>query len=332
MFMKRYLTIFIATILIMVPVLQSQAVMIRGLRFDSKADGTRIVLDLDGTALYRTQYDKEPSISIRLLETKRGSIKQTTSIDDGLVKAVTAKEKIVNDTAETMVRILLKKSATSTVFSLSNRIVIDITPDEIIGTTDVAAENENAPMEDREITMEDVVAEATQPLNVPAEGITPLPHERVQESNSYKTIFSLLAERSALTQLGFNGVFMLALIFMGIKVWRVARVSKKNSNILKKGQNFADMIGRLQRGAEAENNGAGKRRPIFAVPNMAQKKQKKKKRTLPPVASQKQYERVHKLAQLGIDRLAISQQSNVPIGEVNLILNLTKSRSQSKAN
>lgn len=44
---------------------------------------------------------------------------------------------------------------------------------------------------------------------------------------------------------------------------------------------------------------------------------------------QKQYEKVYELAQLGMDRLAISQQSNVPIGEVNLILDLSKARAQS---
>ena len=38
----------------------------------------------------------------------------------------------------------------------------------------------------------------------------------------------------------------------------------------------------------------------------------------------KQYDKVRELARLGVDRLAISKQTDVPIGEVNLILELSK--------
>ena len=42
--------------------------------------------------------------------------------------------------------------------------------------------------------------------------------------------------------------------------------------------------------------------------------------------------KVYELAELGMDRVTISRQSNVPIGEVNLILDLWKTRPGNKPN
>ncbi len=43
----------------------------------------------------------------------------------------------------------------------------------------------------------------------------------------------------------------------------------------------------------------------------------------------KQYDKVQELAEKGIDPISISQKSNIPVGEVNLILDLIRARKDS---
>ena len=316
MFGKKCLAVLIITAtLVAIPILQSQATQVRRIRFDSKADATRIVLDLDGPVRYQTQYTMEPGISVCLFETRLGAINGTTSVDDELVETVTTKEVTTDEKVQTVVGIALKKHVTATVFSLSNRLVIDVAPDAAMVAAQPLDTPADAPEED-------------------AGALSLTPKEDVSKSDDSRFVFPAITQRHVLAQFCFDALLMIALVAMGIKLWRVARVSKRNSNT-SSGQDFVDVIARLKREVEEKSIGVGAGHPVSEksnTPVKIQKRKKKKERVAHPVARQKRYEKVHKLAQLGMDRLAISQESSIPIGEVNLILDLSKARLQSKAN
>ena len=61
-------------------------------------------------------------------------------------------------------------------------------------------------------------------------------------------------------------------------------------------------------------------------PNDEKKEKTKKDTNTEQTSVSKQYEKVYEMAQRGIDPISISQKNNIPIGEVNLILNLIKSK------
>jgi hypothetical protein len=56
------------------------------------------------------------------------------------------------------------------------------------------------------------------------------------------------------------------------------------------------------------------------------KEKTKKDTNIEKTSVSKQYEKVYEMAQRGIDPISISQKNNIPIGEVNLILDLIKSK------
>jgi len=297
----------------MLPVLQSGAVKVTGMRFNSETARTRVVIELDAAARYQANYTSEHGISICLLETGLGTIRKTVNVDDEMVKSIALKE-VIGDIVN--VNISLKSGASFGVFPLESpdRIVIDIAQGAIAGGVQPPV-----------ILASDSVIE-----NEAAETPERLPHDAVAETVDSKFIFPPLFANHTLFQLCFDAFLLIALIIMGFKLWRVARVSRKNFNTLKKGHNFADMISRVQQGVEKEQQRVASAKP--SVLDKVQKRKKEKEQAVQPMTLPKQYEKVRKLAQLGMDRMTISQQSNIPIGEVNLILDLSKARSQAKSN
>ncbi len=331
MFSKRYSTVLIiAAALTMVLISQSQAANVIDVRYSSEADKTRIVIELDGVAQYQANYTSEPGISICLLETGLKFARKTISIGDELVKTVVLKELMENIVE---VDIPLKSGTAFTIFPLNSpeRVVVDVMPDTAVVipqpvsvSTDssevMTGESPEAPVA---LKYEDAVT-AGLPLYTRA-AVPPAPISVIPLQNT----------DYILVQLCFNALLVIALIAMGIKLCRVARRSKKHLNALKEDEVFADMVSRLQQGGKETDNSPEQQRvlPISSdIPGKAQKRRKRRGSATRPAAGQKQYEKVLKLAQLGIDRMEISQQSNVPIGEVNLILNLTKAGSKAKAN
>lgn len=325
MFNKGRLIIPIATALIIAFVCQSQAANVIDVRHNSEADKTRVVVELDGPTQYQALYTSESGVSICLLEARLKSIGKTINIGDELVKTVVLKE-MMGDIVE--VSISLKGKSAFTIFPLEtpDRIVIDVMPDiavEAVQPLDVFAANSTKKTEEPPGTLEHAVL-----------GVS----EQSLDSSSKKfqdlaALFSLKNMNYALVQLCFNAFLMMALIVIGIKLWRVTKVSKRNLSTLKKGMTTADIMSRLQQGIMENGSDLEPQRIRPVKTNISGKTQKRKRRKERPQAMhEKQYEKVHKLAQLGVDRMEISQQSNVPIGEVNLILDLSKSGSQAKVN
>ncbi len=318
MFNKGRSIIPIATALIIAFVCQSQAANVIDVRHSSGVDKTRVVVELDGPAQYQALYTSEPSVSIRLLEARLESIRKTVNIGDELVKTVVLKE-VMGDIVE--MSISLEGRSVFRVFPLEtpDRIVVDVMPDvapEAAQPLNVFAANSTTKTEDPPGTL----GASEQPLDSSSEKLQDL-----------TALFSLKNMDYALVQLCFNVFLVMALIVIGIKLWRVTKVLKRNLSALKKGMDPADIIDMLQQGT-MEKDGSlelQRARPVkTAISGKTQKRRKRKER--PQAMHEKQYEKVHKLAQLGMDRMEISQQSNVPIGEVNLILDLSKSGSQAK--
>ncbi|MFC1714117.1 AMIN domain-containing protein [Candidatus Poribacteria bacterium] len=327
MFNKRFSAVFIMTVLALTAVSQSRAAQVIDIRSNSEADKTRIVVELDGTAQYQAHYTSEPGISICLLEAGLKSARKTISIGDELVETAALKE-VMGNIVE--VSISLKKGAAFTIFPLESpeRIVVDVMPDAAM----VTPQPVSVPTDGSEA----VTGKSPETPEHEDVGISKLPfNTRDTVPAASISVFPLQNTDYMLAQLCFNALLVVALIALGIKLWRVSRVLKKSRSTLKEGADFADMVNRLELGGEENSNSLGQQHALPIIPDIpgkAQKRRKRKGRATLSTADQKQYEKVHKLAQLGMDRMEISQQSNVPIGEVNLILNLTKARSQAKAN
>jgi len=326
LFNKKYSVIFMAIVLMVTSVSQSQAANVIDIRSNSEADKTRIVVELDGPVQYQALYTSEPGVSICLLETGLRAAGKTINISDELVKTVVLKG-VMGNIAE--VSISLKGKSAFTVFPLESpdRIVIDVMPGVAIGTARlISTDNSETSTENLSKTPEtperSAIATAEKPIDNPAE-----------ELQGFAALFSLKNTDYALAQFCFNAFLLIALMVMGIGLWRVTRTSKKTIRTLKKNKHSTDMINKLQQGMREKDRNLGQRFARSVKPDISQKLQKRKRgEKHPQTVHQKQYEKVQKLAQLGMDRMEISQQSNVPIGEVNLILDLSKTESQAKAN
>lgn len=307
-----------------VPVFRISAAAVVDTRVYSGVDKTRITIQLDGPAQYQTQLTSEPGLSISLLKTGLGAIKKTTSINDEMVKGMTLKE-IAGSIVD--INISLKGDANFAVFPLESpdRIVIDIMPVDIMPveateTAPLSVEHTSGP------AAKDSSSADSDNSDVGAD-----PNPDAVENGLISSILPFQAKDYMLAQLILNVVLVIALIIMGIKLWSIAKASKKNHKVLKKSQDFADIIGGLQQQSMGKNSTVGVLHSAAAqleAPDRSLKRTKKKRRGARTASLQEQYRKVSELAQLGLDRLAISQQSNVPIGEVNLILDLSKTRQQ----
>ena len=307
-----------------IPVFRISAVAVVDTRVNSEVNKTRIVIQLNGPAQYQIQSTSEPGISVSLLKTGLETIRRTTSIDNELVKGITIKE-IAGNIVD--VNISLKGDANFTVFPLESpdRIVIDIMPTDIMPV----AATEIVPLSVEHTSGTETKDSSSADSDNSHAGADPNPD--AVEKGLISSILPFQAKDYMLAQLILNVVLVTALIVMGIKLWSIAKASRKNHKVLKKNQDFADIIGGLQQQARGKNNTVGVLHSAAAqlgTPDRGSKRTKKKRRRAQTASLQEQYRKVYELAQLGLDRLAISQQSNVPIGEVNLILDLSKTRQQ----
>jgi hypothetical protein len=127
-------------------------------------------------------------------------------------------------------------------------------------------------------------------------------------------------------QLFFNALLIAALVIISFKLAHVMRVSHKNRVELNKSETFADMLGVLRGKIKRRGNDAEKASDSLAqIPYQDQEDEEKVSHRV-----QEQYSKVYELAKLGMDRLEIAKKSNIPIGEVNLILDLSRASLQGK--
>ncbi len=283
------------------------------MRASSDAGRTRIVIEFDEPAQYQAQYTSTPSISVCLPETGLGDIKRTVRINDDLVEAITLKE-IMGNTVD--VNVSLRRHASFTIFPLESpdRIVIDVMSSEASPSHETIG-----------IGIGKLIDKPT----VSAAGTDPKP------ANRLKSLLPFQFSKSVIARLCFDALLVISLIIMAISLWRVSRISKKDPAALKKYQTFADMVNKNSRFRRKRERPTSEQHLVTVKAAAAEKhhKRREKKRDgIGAASTQKQYRKVHELAQLGMDPLAISRQSNVPIGEVNLILDLSKVNPGDKPN
>jgi hypothetical protein len=83
------------------------------------------------------------------------------------------------------------------------------------------------------------------------------------------------------------------------------------------------MLIELEKGFSQEQEG---KHENVSKSKSANVERKAKKSATEQISVPKQYDKVHEMAQRGMDPLSISQKSNIPIGEVTLILDLIKAK------
>jgi hypothetical protein len=277
------------------------AVEVEKTSISSQKDKTRITILLDEAAQYNVQYNAlGPDISIYLFEAGLGSSKKVRTGDDELIEAVNLNEPMGGIVE---VNISLKENARFNVFTLESpdRIVIDVM------AATAAAGAIGAGLEDPHA--EDPVIGNIAPLAA---------------SKAGSKVGSSEAKNYMPLQLLFNALLIAALVIISFKMAHVMRVADKNRVELNKNETFANMLGVL-RGKTKKRGNDTETASLAQIPYEEQGDGEKASHRV-----QEQYSKVYELAKLGMDRLEIAKKSNIPIGEVNLILDLSRASSQGK--
>ena len=336
-------TILVLIILFMTLALQANATLVRGVRYYSESEKTRVRVLLKKTTQYKTQLDLENNISISISDSELEGSNRSFSVEDGLVKAIALKE--MNNNVE--IKISLEKPASFNAFPLDSpsRIVIDVTPVAKATTPEVAAistsksistpkkvENKTLSITNNNVKTTKSIDTKVLPDNDKntndddAEGV-------LSSTFGFGNIKPMFLDLSyTFIQIGFDIVILVFLVYIISKVKTVlnfARFVKKRGRILKKDKAFADMLIELENGFTQETDKQSKKREQVSKEknnDYENRKKIKKDRTTEQIPASKQYEKVYEMAQRGIDPILISQKSNIPIGEVNLILDLIKVR------
>ncbi len=324
-------------IMTIIPTLSISAAEIKEIRYYSDANKTRITVELDDNVQYQTQFDSEKNLIIYLLNTRIGSANKLTRINDKLVRNVTLKENEDN----TYIKTILMKSATFTVFSLNApfRIVIDIIPAEkfsISGPVTAETTNDKTLLESKDqennntnsinkqqipiIEKENISNQEAQINDINTESLS-------QASSKLDFLYSILKNQNVmLVQVALDFVFIIALCLIGVNSIKLLRnYEGQTKKFVKKKQVFTDIIN------EVENDQMPKIDMSNESENHTKKasNEEKNKDNKGNIPIPKEYEKVYELFQRGMDRISISQKSNIPIGEVNLILDLMKSKKES---
>ncbi|MDQ1316400.1 MAG: hypothetical protein QG588_47 [Candidatus Poribacteria bacterium] len=327
-------------------IFQANAEVVKGIRYYSESEKTRVVILTKNITPYKTQLDLQNNVSIYLQNSELEDSSRSFKIGDGLVKAVSLKG-MKDNTVE--VKIMLEKQASFNVFPLESpsRIVIDITPVGNILAPEIATissksetipkmlENKitPAPIQKAETT-KSIVTKKSSENNEQVVNITEVSLGSNFSFSNIKILFS--DENYVMIQIAFDMVMLAMLIYMIIKMKTVlnfTRFIKKHKRLLKGNKAFADMLVELENGYTHETE-INKHKQVSKVKNADdEKKEKTNKDTNTEKTSvSKQYEKVYEMAQRGIDPISISQKNNIPIGEVNLILDLIKSKREGFTN
>lgn len=335
---KRYV---ILVIMVIFPILSVSAAEVKEIRYYSDIDKTRITVELDNNVQYQTQFDSGKNIIIYLLNTQIGSANKLTTINDKLVRTVTLTENENN----VCIKTALIKSATFMVFSLNSpfRIVIDIIPAEKFsasGPINVESVNKRV-LEESEKQEQNIITPTDKPkISSTEKQNASQPHVQNREfdANSLSQVeteqvvsrldflYSKLENKNVMViQFALDLVFAVVISIMSISFVRFKRSHEiqRAEKLVKKKQIFADVIG------EVENKQASQLNENVELENPSIKQKNNGEKNKGNISIPKEYEKVYELFQRGMDRISISQKSNIPIGEVNLILDLIKSRKES---
>jgi hypothetical protein len=331
-----------------IPIIQAESIEINGLKHYSDDAKTRIVINLSESAQYKIQFDLEQNIILSLLKTKLNSAVKSFNINDGLVETV-AFDNTKGDISN--IKILLERPAAFNVFPLEApaRIVIDVLPVDNVFNPEVVAISPSGSEESSPQT------EKTTPSALETKNTTTNENNEVKESftddnqktdstagilnTRSETEFgkSRLTDTKSLINYGFIAVVLIALIYMGFKlrgVSKFARLIRKNSRILKENPAFANMLNDMEKERSQESVNLTKKAELIIETQGKSdedsdedfEEKEEKDSVTETITIPRQYEKVEEMAQRGMDPVLISEKSEVPVGEVNLILDLIKAR------
>jgi len=330
------------------PVFQSRAAEIKAVKIWSESDETRITIELDNTIQYQTQYDSEHNICMTLLETAIGSVNRVININDKLAETVTLKEIADNIV---YVKISLKKPAAFAIYPLGlpDRIIVDITPIDVVAAT--GAQGAESGISSSEPVAADE-AQSHTTTRLPSSKAQGMGYKLVQFCFDVIVIAALIGmgimfrryartnNENHRTTLKKNEVFADIIdVESRPSQGSGAQILKKLRGVFAHKTDASQALesprtrGSEQRVQAFENprvRGDQSKKEGMSVPSVSEA-QKKKEHDKDSVSFPKQYEKVYELAQRGMDRRSISQKSHVPIGEVNLILDLSKARAEARA-
>jgi hypothetical protein len=326
----------------LIPIIQSNSAEIIETRYYSESDKTRIVFQLDEIAQYKAEYDQDRNINITISKTNLGKSSKILDVDDGLIKTLSLKE---TDDNSVDIKISLVKPARYTIFTLESpaRIVADLTPVGNIITPKVVTITPNKV--DTKPNNENKQVNNPVNTNKPPNSsiITPKPViTNTKSSPEMQSNLSILGLEwlpvseffdgniSAIFQYTFDLIVLAIIIFLVLRVRtadKLVRYIKKNRRMLKNNPVFADMLIEIGNGRKQNPE-----KKVNKKPEKIEEKITKDEKIINDEKVTKQYDKVQELARQGIDPITISQRSNIPVGEVNLILDLMKARREGPAN
>ncbi len=319
-------------------------------RYYLESDKTRIVFFLDEIPQYKTHYNQEDNtISIILSDSHLGKPSKKFNVNGKFVDSILLKQSDI-DTVD--IRISLPKPANYKVFDIKSPalIIVDITSienaikpatsaitqEKQISRLDKINENEqinelskvNATKIDTPIKTN----EAEKKLNnVDQENVTDASAQLSIMSLQWQALKSLNGSALTILQYIFDLLILSGFIYMIIKIKSIDKLAKyirRNRRKLKNNPIFADILNEIEKDR--------KRNYENMVKENSEEKEKTSKKTKSEDTKDnnedntiKQYDKVQELAQKGIDPISISQKSNIPVGEVNLILDLIRARKDS---
>jgi hypothetical protein len=331
--MKKHLTAAVLFILFAIPVFQVRAARVTDIRWSSEAGKTRVVFQLDAAAKYHVRNTLEPGISVYLLQTELDPQEQPIHVDSQLVKSVTASE-VAPGLLE--IKLSLKEKAICDVFCTRSpfRVVIDILSAAdalripLAGSYALGTMSENNGFDDEgAVAASDNVAQEDD-SNASATDI----RATEDEKPSYFFITQFIREKHETLQSYFDILFIIGLVVISIRISYINKLLKGKT--VHENLDFAQTMNSLQ-----INPGERDKKPESEVPKQPEKpnvaqinqiKETRKNRVAQLNSIPKHYRKVYELAERGMDRFAISKKSNIPIGEVNLILDLAQAKLQGK--
>jgi len=332
--------LFIFAILIAFYSTSIQASEIKEVRYYSDKEKTRIVFQLNELAQYKTSYDKEHNLNISIPQSEIGTSKNIFKISDGLVNSIELK-KIDKDTIN--INVSLDSPATFNVFPLESpaRIVIDALPFETMINPEVV------PISDQDVdTLSQNPNEAQIKTISYANMQKPVLKEEMADNEQLNKasnvpfdipiISSLIGDnRYGFLQIVFDIIIIISLLYMLAKMkesFRIVRLIKKNRKLFKENPIFAGILEEIENGHVKETKKKKQKHiEIDEENDTPELKQENTNEIESKITFPKQYDKVQEFAQKGMDPISIAQKSDIPVGEVNLILDLIKARKESHA-
>lgn len=287
----------------------TNAIEVSDIRTYSGSNKTRITVELNDRTNYATHFDASNVIYIYLPGIRNKSSSSSININDSLVESLLLHE----EAGGLEVKIPLKGRLPFAIFSLDSpyRVVVDVARTLDVLKSERQFDNQENIKEDLVQTLkvdEQVIKTVEMPDSI----------ESSSEDGLKEKLFKIVNSESNITL--FQLIFDLGVIIGFVVLGKMHKSPKKvneqlnedqvlKKKSLKKDQSFSDMMEELERKVVQPD--------------------KEDKTKVDDLSVPKEYEKVYELSKRGLDRLTISQKSNVPIGEVNLILDLMQSKGRS---